>query len=301
MYETLLNKFGSYHTLTGTDSEPVEMTKGGDNSMKHRGTAALVVLAAMMFVPMTNASAEDTYADLPISEPPQGASSIDVAVYFADNMAFTPQWRLGNFIRIEIVVLDVTGLSNPSELDIEESNLYTQEELRLNPELLFDTNMVSVSEMWVNITSDSGKRVADWHSDFVTGEGDMTVIREINGEGHLIYGGRWDSSEVDKGGFYTVSVGLPSTYSVKWAVQHDRGVVEEPSEDVSLTSDDPVEEPPEAIGYMAVPGGRGGISADTNEAYIVLGELLDSSGSGANGGNGDGNSGGGNCHHGGKR
>ncbi len=271
--------------------------------MKYKGAAALFVLAAMMLVPMASVSAEDTYADIPISEPPEGSDSMEVGVYFADNMAFTPQWRLGNFIRIEIIILDVTDLADPSELLLSETNVYTQEELRATPDLIFDTNMVSVSEIWINITSEDGTVVVDWHSDFVDPDGERTVIREINGEGHLIYGGKWDTSTLPEGiggGFFTVSVGLPSVYDVKWSLQHERAVEEDPVEEPSLESDDVVEEPAEAIGYMLVPPERGGVVEETNEAYLVLGEILEGSGSGANGGDG-GQSDGGNCYHGGKK
>ncbi len=302
--------------------------------MKHRGIAALLVLATMMFVPMTNTSADETFVELPITEPPEGADSMNVAVYFADNMAFTPQWRLGNYIRIEIMVLNVTDLEDPevpidpSELLIEAedgnellpTDLYDQTTLRTYPDLLNNTNMVSVSEIWINITyngvdlvsgTDDDVVVASWHSNFVTKDGEMDVTREINGEGHLIYGGQWDTSaliEIEEdttapiaAGFYTVSVGLPSTYKIVYAVQHDRGVEDESTDEVSLTSAAPVEDPPVAVGYELVPGARGGIRAVSNEAYIDLGELLDGSGSGANGGSDGGNSDGGNCYHGGKR
>ena len=125
-----------------------------------------------------------------------------------------------------------------------------------------------------------------------------TVIREINGEGHLIYGGKWDSSGVTHPGFYTVSVGLPGMYNIKWAVQHDRGVDEDPAEEVAILSEDPVVDPADPIGYMLVPEARGDVVADTNEAYIVLGELLDGGGSGSNSG-GDGTGGNGPAYQGG--
>ena len=117
-----------------------------------------------------------------------------------------------------------------------------------------------------------------------------SFIREINGEGHLIYGGKWDTGSISEetgelppAGFYTVSVGLPGTYNIKWAVQHDRGVDEESAEDVALLSEDPAE----PIGYMLVPVAKGGVYSvtdDSNESYINLGELLAGGGSGTNGG-----------------
>lgn len=260
--------------------------------MKRVKATTLVVLVALMFVPMTITSAHDTYDDrVPIMVPNDGEDPMDVAVYFADNMAFTPQWRLGNFIRIEMIVLNATGLEDPSGIDIGGTDVYTQEELRLDPDLLYDTNMISVSEIWINITSDTGVRVASWHSDFTDPDEEKTVIREINGEGHLIYGGKWDSTGATEPGFYTVSVGLPGTYNIKWAVQHDRGVEEDPVEDVALLSEDPVEDPVEPVGYMLLPLAKGGVDPVTHEAYIVLGELLDGGGGGVNSG-GDGVSGG---------
>ncbi|MGB2826154.1 MAG: hypothetical protein WBC49_05915 [Thermoplasmata archaeon] len=260
----------------------------------------LVVLVALMFVPMTNTSAEDTWNDaVPIMEPEPDADPMAVAVYFADNMVFTPQWRLGNFIRIEIMILDA-DCSEPSDILIDETDMtniegydpedYDQQSLRDDPDLLKDTNMISVSEIWINIISvptDSNPTavcVASWHSDFKDKDPDAerTVIREINGEGHLIYGGKWDTSSAPYGGEYTVSVGLPGTYNIKWAVQHDRGVEEETAEEVAVLSEDSVVVPPEPIGYMLVPNGD--VDPVTHEAYIVLGELLDGGGSGTNGG-----------------
>jgi len=266
--------------------------------MKRAKGAALVVFAALMFVPMTTASAHDTYDDrVPLMVPNDGEGPMDVAVYFGDNLAFTPQWRLGNFIRIEIMILDA-DCDSPSDILLSDTDVYNQTELRADPNLLYDTNMISVSEIWVNITSETGEVVVTWHSDFtkdVSDGEDRTVIREINGEGHLIYGGKWDTgnatnpAEPTTPGNYTVSVDLPGIYNVKWALQHDRGVEEEPVEDVALLSDDPVEDPAEAIGYMNVTDG--GVDLVTNEGYIVLGELLDGGGGGSNSG-GDGVSGG---------
>jgi len=262
--------------------------------MKHARATALVVLAALMFVPMANTTASEIHDDyVPIMEGP-----IDVAVYFADNMAFTPQWRLGNFIRIEMMILNATGLDAPSDILINETDVdgYTQDVLRANPDLLYNTNMISVSEIWINITNESGDCVESWYSDFANADEENTVIREINGEGHLIYGGKWDSAGVTEAGFYTVSVGLPGMYDIKWAVQHDRGVEEEPVEEVALLSEDPVD-PAEPIGYMNVTNGC--VDPVTNEACIVLGELLDGGGGGTNSG-GDGVSGGnGPAHQGG--
>lgn len=262
--------------------------------MKHARATALVVLAALMFVPMTNTTATEIHDDyVPIMEGP-----IDVAVYFADNMAFTPQWRLGNFIRIEMMILNATGVEDPSGIDLADTDVYGQEELRLDPDLLYNTNMISVSEIWINITNELGDCVESWYSDFANADEGNTVIREINGEGHLIYGGKWDSAGVTEAGFYTVSVGLPGMYDIKWAVQHDRGVDEEPVEETALLSEDPVEDPADPIGYMFVPPTRGGVDELANEAYIMLGELLDGGGSGSNGG-GDGTGGNGPAYQGG--
>ncbi len=255
--------------------------------MKHAGTTVLVVLVALMFVPMTNTSASDIHdEDLPTMKGP-----IDVAVYFADNMAFTPQWRLDNYIRIEVMILNATGddILEAEHILISDTDVgeeYTPTNLRENPEMLFDTNMISVSEIWINITSvptgpdSTGDRVASWYSNFEGDGAGNTVIREINGEGHLIYGGKWDTSGVTDPGFYNVSVGLPGTYNIKWAIQHDRGVEEDPVEEVAVLSEDPAD----PIGYMSVPDARGDVDTDTNEALITLGELLDGGGSGTNGG-----------------
>lgn len=40
---------------------------------------------------------------------PAAGESISCAVYFADNMVFAPQWRTGNLVRIEMMVIDMAA------------------------------------------------------------------------------------------------------------------------------------------------------------------------------------------------
>jgi hypothetical protein len=263
--------------------------------MRYKRTSAFILTLLVGILPaafMVGAN-EEPSVTIPFTDPGDvvpGMTKDDMvyAVYFADNMAFAPQWRTGNLVRIEIMVLKVYNLTDPDgspapddipvtvNTNITSGTVYDQATLMANPEDLLYTWMVSVPSIEVTIAGENGD-VFVYESDFTDGYDDAdTVGREINKAGHLIYGFLWDTSADDaSAGVYRVSVKVPG-YDVAFSVR-------------SLVLGE--EELP--IGYEAVPigaidafvSGTGGVDA-TLGAYIFLGELIEKSDSGSNGGNG---------------
>ena len=267
---------------------------------KRTSALALAVLMGMLPTALLVGAHEEPGATIPFTDPGvvvPGVVKDDMvyAVYFADNMAFAPQWRTGNLVRIEMMVLKVYNLTDPDgtpaaddipitvNTNMTSGAVYNQTELMANPDHLLYTWMVSVPDIEVAIVGDSGD-VFVYSSDFTDGYDESdTVGREINKAGHLIYGFLWDTDADDApAGVYRVSVSVPG-YDVAFAVR-------------SLVLGE--EESP--IGYEEVPfgapdsfvSGTGGVDASLG-AYIFLGELIEKSDSGSNGGNGGGNGNGG--------
>jgi hypothetical protein len=261
---------------------------------------------------LTAASDHDTAEPIPIMYGPEGGS-IPVGVYFADNMVYAPQWRVGNLVRIETMVLDVEScivddMLNMSlmPLDVnssvsgtvdEEGNVvtYNQSDIMDDPNVLYDTYMVSISEIMIRITLTETGRCYWFENDFTEDEPVGNVTREVNKGGHLIYGLLWDTGVDDVApGDYVVSVELPGDYDILASVAH---VYPESNE---TTNGDPIREKPTEevppIGFDVLPEGTvagcGGTSDDPNEAYVYLGALIDGTGAGTSGDNGDENGGG---------
>jgi hypothetical protein len=277
---------------------------------------AAAVFATFSFASVVVASDEPTMP-VPIMVPGDGFTEIPCAVYFADNMAFGPQWRVGGLVRIELAVINLDADKDGTLLTVDqiplnisesvngtidqltnETKVYNQVELFTDPSLLNDTYMVSVSHIWVNISlSTDSSHTYRYASDFTDGYDDSdTVGREINKMGHLIYGFLWDT-ELDAApvGVYSVSVGFTTVYGVKMAIEHLYPIVNE-TDDTDDTEAVPT-------GYTALPfddgsatSGTGGVATGTNEAYIYLGELILKGGSGSNGSNGGGDGGNGNMN-----
>jgi uncharacterized membrane protein YgcG len=253
--------------------------------MRYRKTWTILTAALLGLLPgaLIAGGSEEPSTPIPVTP----ADSEGYAVFFADNMAFAPQWRTGNLVRIEAMVLKAgdfngDGVTNASDIPLDVSLGLTQAELTANPALILDTYMVSVPEIWVTISGPGG--TYEFYSYFADGTADESdmVGREINKAGHLIYGFLWDTTGVDPG-VYKTSVVIPSEYDVIMAIE-------------SLT----VAEDAEPIGFVEVPtagsepvSGTGGVIDATNEAFIYLGEIVLRGGSGSNGGNG-GNGGNGN-------
>ncbi|MCJ7489273.1 MAG: hypothetical protein MUO87_03885 [Thermoplasmata archaeon] len=260
---------------------------------------------------------------IPITEVPDGKTTIPVAVYFADNMVYTPQWRVGNLVRIETMILNVsTCLDENDALDMDLMPLEVSKSITLqtDPETdeiliydlltnssgLLDTYMVSVPSIEIVITQqldpeDSSEPVSYTFSGGLSGEPatwDGEVTREINQYGHLIYGFLWNTEELTTLGAYEVSVKLPVEYDIRASAAH---VYPEKAED-DVTQGYPDREPPEVkedpLGFgillEGVATGCGGIrvDAETNEAYVILGPLVAGGCSGTGGDNGDENGGG---------
>jgi hypothetical protein len=288
-----------------------------------RATAVALAVLSTVLSSASIAIADDheTAAPIPIMYPPDGDATMPVAVYFADNMVYTPQWRTGSLVRIETMILNVSTcyvgddldmLLMPLDVNSSVSNLYetvvidgieitrlvsySQTELMANPELLRDTYMVSVSEIVITITNTDPNCPFEREFSFADGSDDNTVTREINKAGRLIYGFLWDTEEcIAPAGVYEVAVNLPECYDIVAAVAH-----------VYLDSDDttkgePTRAPPEVeatpLGFDVLPegvatSGCGGVYETANQAYVCMGALIDGSGSGTSGDNGDENGGG---------
>jgi hypothetical protein len=254
--------------------------------------AAMAFVMAFGTVPVFVNAAEETVV-VPIETGP-----LTVGVYFADNMVFTPQWRVGNFVRIEVMVIDL-GTLMPNQVLASEVNMYTQAELQANPSLVANTRMVAVDSIQIDITLE-GATAPAWSErvswDPATGlaiETSDCFGREINAVGHLIYGGQWDTTTAAPG-VYTAKVILGSSYTISYAM----GSMKADTTGTyifDVLADDELDD-----NYVLYDLGIGGVSLD-GTAWLELGPLM-GRGGGANGGNGGGNGGtGGHNGNGGKK
>ncbi len=245
--------------------------------MRGRKASALALALLMAIVPsaMLVSAAEEPAVPIPTTP---ADPTIDYAIAFADNMAFTPQWRVGNLVRIEIMVLEAydtngDGMTTAADVPLNVNLGYTQADLMADPTLILTTWMVSVPQISVDI---SGAGYAEsFYSDFTDGVSDAdTVGREINKVGHLIYGFLWDTTNAPEG-TYRVSVDIPDGYDVELAIR-------------SLVAEDGT-----VLGYEELPAdagvsGTGGVDQLANAGYIYIGQLIAKGGSGGGGGNGGG-------------
>src|SRR4030042_1949872 len=117
--------------------------------MMRKTAIAMAMAFVMVFgtVPVLVNAAEEEQVLVPIEAP---ATPMNVGLYFADNMVFTPQWRVGNFVRIEMMVVDL-GTLLPKEVPVSDINVYDQATLLAFPEKVLDTRMVSVESIQVDI------------------------------------------------------------------------------------------------------------------------------------------------------
>ena len=221
-------------------------------------------------------AAEEPAVPIPITP---ADPSIDYAIAFADNMVFTPQWRVGNLVRIEVMVLEAydtngDGITTAADVPLNVNLGYTQADLMADPTLIDTTWMVSVPEISVAISGPGF--VETFYSDFTDGVSDAdTVGRELNKAGHLIYGLLWDTTGAPEG-TYKVSIDIPDAYDVELAIR-------------SLVAEDGT-----VLGYEELPAdtgvsGTGGVDQLANAGYIYLGKLIAKGGSGGgSSGNGHG-------------
>jgi hypothetical protein len=249
---------------------------------------------------------------------PTGTELMSCAVFFADNMVYSPQWRLDNCVRIEMMVLNMDSYTMSTEIKTADTDLYPgtyADGLAQQAAIIADsatvlplTKMVSVSYIQVTITSDALDAPivfkAGW--DPVTFEkviDDGELGREVNKAGHVIYGMQWDTTCVDEG-VYTVEVRLGEVvngigvlgqlYDVNYAIAHIynpdvAGALLDPLHPYSdiVLADDP--------DYLTYNIGVGGLTEDA--AWIELGPLIPQGTGGGNGG-GSGGNGNGNCNEG---
>lgn len=260
---------------------------------------------------------------------PSGDTPISCAVFYADNMVYAPQWRLDNYVRIEALVVDMTGYESPRDILTTDINLYPSEEfptgLDQQAAILADsanvlpmTRMVSVSYIEISITSTALDEPLVFEAGWDPLSGEKVIDegglgRHVNKAGHVIYGMLWDTTGCGEG-VYTVETRLGCVvdnvgvigewYSVDYAIAHlydpegEEGDLLDPAHPFS----DLVEE--DHIDYSIFKIGVGGL--DDGVAWIVLGPLIPQGSGGGNGGdsggngNGNGGDGGnGNCGEGG--
>ncbi|HUT27161.1 MAG TPA: hypothetical protein VMW85_03845 [Methanomassiliicoccales archaeon] len=125
----------------------------------------VVMLASCIFILPACDAAEETEVPVPIILPGEG-ENFPVTVYFADNMVFTPQWRIGNFVRIEMMIIDLRGSGGgmqPKDVSSLEMNIYEKSELLQDPTLIANTRMVSVSYIHVWIVDQDEPRFGMKH------------------------------------------------------------------------------------------------------------------------------------------
>jgi len=254
--------------------------------MMRKTAIAMAMAFVMVFgtVPVLVNAAEEEQVLVPIEAP---ATPMNVGLYFADNMVFTPQWRTGNFVRIEMMVIDLGALA-PKEVLATEVNMYDQAELLATPSLVANTRMVSVDSIQVDITLEGATGPA-WSEKVSWDPLTMLPIetsdcfgREINQVGHLIYGGQWDTTDATTG-VYTVKVTLGSSYLITYAMGSNKTDVDHPFDQLADDETDDV--------YVLYDLGIGGVSED-GTAWLILGALQSRGGGGGNSGGGNGGTGG---------
>jgi uncharacterized membrane protein YgcG len=284
--------------------------------MKARRVSAVAVAILFGVVSCTcMISAEEDEGDPLVITTPSGSNPISCAVFYADNMVYAPQWRLDNYVRIETMVIDMTGYESSRDIWTTDVNLYPSvylDGLEQQAAIITDsatvlpmTRMVSVSYIEITVVSDVLDEpiifAAGW--DPLTGEKAIEVNglgREVNKAGHVIYGTLWDTTGLDEG-VYTVETRLGCVvdgvgvigkwYDVDYAIAHLYDPEGEEGE--LLTPDHPFSDivDEEHIDYSTYKIGVGGLDGDA--AWIILGPLIPQGSGGGNGGDGGGNGNGG--------
>lgn len=339
---------------------------GSGKEMRYTRATAVAIAAFMLVLPSAfmvgaKSSGHEEGDPMIITMPPPGSGSISCAVYFADNMVFAPQWRTGGLVRIEMMIINMTGFGgDPRLIDEGQINLTDEYEHLYSPETypeyweegywsqqsfllndsagLNDTRMVSVSYIRVTITEvlspETPSRDEPYSRSFEAGWNetyDRVIFselgREVNKHGNLIYGMLWNTEGAPEGN-YRVDVQLGKVvqdpneegkyvgeiggnnpwYTVDFAVGHlyiGDGVLfddvhpyvslvsnEEwasetnPGGDWNITIKDETGEEVDVALYADLGIGLGGVSvvAGVNNAWVLLGQLMDTGPGGGNGG-----------------
>jgi uncharacterized membrane protein YgcG len=233
---------------------------------------------------------------------PSGSTPMSCAVFYADNMVYAPQWRLDNYVRIETMVIDMTGYESSRDILTTDVSLYPdglfENGLEQQAAIIADsanilplTRMVSVSYIEITITADvlTVPLVFEAGWDPLTGEKvieDGCLGREVNKAGHVIY------TVETRLGCVVDGVGvIGQWYSVDYAIGHlydpegEEGELLDPAHPFSdLVGEDSPD-------YAIFKIGVGGL--DDGAAWIVLGPLIPQGSGGGNGGDSGGNGNGG--------
>ncbi|MDH3366141.1 MAG: hypothetical protein OEM29_09115 [Thermoplasmata archaeon] len=288
-----------------------------------RKNAASAIAIAVLFGATAFAcvvGAEDEGEPLIITQP-SGTVPMSCAVFFADNMVYGPQWRIGNFVRIEAMVLNMDDYDSAKDLTVSDTDLYPSveypdglsQQAAINGDsenVLPMTKMVSVEYIQMVITGPSYPASKPYILEAGWNKADLTKVvetnglgREVNKAGHVIYGCLWDTTGLIEG-TYTVTtklgvvqqlandkwIGVPGStvYSVDYAICHlyiaeDVYVdLDHPYADLAGDEDD--------IVYETFKNGIGNVT--DGAAWIELGQLIPQGSGGGNGGNGNGGEGG---------
>jgi uncharacterized membrane protein YgcG len=272
--------------------------------------------------------AEDEGEPLIITKPLDG-ETMSCAVFYADNMVYGPQWRIGNFVRIEAMVLNMDDYDSAKDLTVSDTDLYPSveypdglaQQAAINGDsenVLPLTKMVSVEYIQMAITGPSYPVNTPYMLEAGWNPNDLTKVvdegglgREVNKAGHVIYGCLWDTTDL-KEGTYTVTtklgvvklqnsgdwIGMPDStvYSVDYAIGHIYIAEDEyvdpdhPYADLAGDEDD--------IVYETFKNGIGNVT--DGAAWIELGQLIPQGSGGGNGGNGNGGENGGGNGNGGE-
>lgn len=297
---------------------------------KRVSAMAVVALFALTSCAYVISASEDEGVPLIVTVPASETEPMSCAVFFADNMVYAPQWRLDNYVRIEMMVIDMTGLSSSRDIPFTATDLYPntlypdlpfydglaqQAAIMANSEEILPlTRMVSVSYMEVSITSDvlSAPIVFKAGWDPITRAkviDDGMLGREVNKVGHVIYGMLWDTSGIEAGTYTTeVRLGravqvsetewvgvLDEWYSVDYGIAH---LYDPTLEGAYVTPEYPysdlvVEGEVADFDYATYKIGEGGVVLG-DYAWIELGPLIPQGSGGGNGGGGNGGDGNGN-------
>ncbi|MCJ7488603.1 MAG: hypothetical protein MUO87_00440, partial [Thermoplasmata archaeon] len=131
-----------------------------------RGTAISAIAVAVLFGTTAFAcvvSAEEEGDPLVITMPSEEGGIISCAVFYADNMVYGPQWRIGNFVRIEAMILNMDDYGSTKGLKTTDTeldpDLYTEDWGTQQGAIIADsetflplTKMISVSYIEMTIT-----------------------------------------------------------------------------------------------------------------------------------------------------
>lgn len=285
----------------------------GESEVRNSKVSATTVVILMgMMACGCLVSAGEEGEPLIITKPASDTLPISCAVYFSDNMVYAPQWRIDNYVRIETMVIDMTGYTSPTDIartdiDLYPSEVYAdglaqQKAILENPTVLDQTKMVSVSYIEITMRNSGGIVVDSYESgwapvslELVIGGG---VMREVNKAGHLIYGMLWDTTGRDSD-VYAIEVTLGRVvevngvwepmpgewYSIDYAIANWYDP-EAPEEGTLMNPENPFHALVEADDpdYQTYGIGVGGLRGQA--AWIDLGPLIPQGPGGGSGGDG---------------